>query len=199
MKNLKDDRTKTIPSKMRGGKELPSCSTPDSPFVLSKLATPQPAIISNMLQAMMPLLLCMMLVLWMGSLSILFSINVLIQWFPMKILTKLQVLHPSLLFLLWWIQFKLSVLITFLSLFQMLFLAGAPLNRSSLFIHIRSAEDISKDPSFHSQFVQTISRLLSYSSHLTQPVQSLFKSFQRCFFWLGPNPQVFSQDLTWLF
>ena len=25
------------------------------------------------------------------------------------------------------------------------------------------------------------------------------KSFQRCIFWVGPNPQVFFQDLTWLF
>ena len=44
MKNLKDAKTKIFPSKMRGGKELPSSSALDSPSVLSKLATPAPAI-----------------------------------------------------------------------------------------------------------------------------------------------------------
>ena len=50
MKNLKDPRTKIFPSTTRGGKELPSSSTLDSPSVLSKLATPKPAsaINSNM-------------------------------------------------------------------------------------------------------------------------------------------------------
>ena len=43
MKNLKDDRTRTIPSTTRGGKELPSSSALDSPSVLSKLATAKPA------------------------------------------------------------------------------------------------------------------------------------------------------------
>ena len=43
MKNLKDAKTKILPSTMRGGKELPSGSAPDSPSVLSKLATPKPA------------------------------------------------------------------------------------------------------------------------------------------------------------
>ena len=41
MKNLKDERTKIFPSTTRGGKELPSSSTLDSPSVLSKLATPK--------------------------------------------------------------------------------------------------------------------------------------------------------------
>ena len=42
--------------------------------------------------------------------------------------------------------------------------------------------------------------LLSYSSLLIQPVQYLLSNlFQRWFLWVGPNPQVFSQDLTWLF
>ena len=50
MKNLKDAKTKIIPSKMRGGKELPSSSALDSPSVLSKLATPPPVIHSNMSQ-----------------------------------------------------------------------------------------------------------------------------------------------------
>ena len=44
MKNLKDDRTKILPSTTRGDKELPSSSTLDSPSVLSKLATPTPVI-----------------------------------------------------------------------------------------------------------------------------------------------------------
>jgi hypothetical protein len=47
MKNLKDTRTKIVPSKTREGKELPSHSTLDSPSVLSKLATPPPAINSD--------------------------------------------------------------------------------------------------------------------------------------------------------
>ena len=49
MKNLKDTRTKIVPSKTRAGKELPSSSALDSPSVLSKLATPTPAIHSDML------------------------------------------------------------------------------------------------------------------------------------------------------
>ena len=50
MKNLKDSKTKIYPSKTRGGKELPSSSALDSPFVMSKLATPPHAINSDMLQ-----------------------------------------------------------------------------------------------------------------------------------------------------
>ena len=49
MRNLKDERTKIFPSTTRGGKELPSSSALDSPSVLSKLATPTPAIDSDML------------------------------------------------------------------------------------------------------------------------------------------------------
>ena len=48
MKNLKDARTKIFPSTTRGGKELPSSSALNSPSVLSKLATPTPAIDSDM-------------------------------------------------------------------------------------------------------------------------------------------------------
>ena len=48
MRNLKDQRTKIFPSTTRGGKELPSSSALDSPSVLSKLATPTPAIDSDM-------------------------------------------------------------------------------------------------------------------------------------------------------
>jgi hypothetical protein len=47
MKNLKDNRTKIVPFKTRGGKELPSSSALDSPSILSKLATPPPAIASD--------------------------------------------------------------------------------------------------------------------------------------------------------
>ena len=49
MKNLKDAKTKTFPSKTRGGKELPSSSALDSPSVIRKLTTPL-AINSNMSQ-----------------------------------------------------------------------------------------------------------------------------------------------------
>ena len=48
MKNLRDPETKIYPSTTRGGKEFPSSSALDSPSVLSKLATPTPAIDSNM-------------------------------------------------------------------------------------------------------------------------------------------------------
>ena len=48
MKNLKDSKTKIYPSTTRGGKELPSSSALDSPSVMSKLATPTPAIESDM-------------------------------------------------------------------------------------------------------------------------------------------------------
>ena len=48
MRNSKDQRTKIFPSTTRGGKELPSSSALDSPSFLSKLATPTPAIDSDM-------------------------------------------------------------------------------------------------------------------------------------------------------
>lgn len=51
MKNLKDAKTKIFPSKTRGGKELPSHSTLDSPSILSRLATPSHAINHDMSQA----------------------------------------------------------------------------------------------------------------------------------------------------
>ena len=47
MKNLKDTKTTIFPSTTRGGKELPSSSTLDSPSVISKLATPEPATAMN--------------------------------------------------------------------------------------------------------------------------------------------------------
>ena len=50
MKNLKDTKTKIVPSRMRGGKELPSHSALDSPSILSKLATPPHAINPDMSQ-----------------------------------------------------------------------------------------------------------------------------------------------------
>src|SRR6186997_2081755 len=48
MKNLKDSKTKILPSTMRGGNELPSSSALDSPSVMSKFVTPTPAIESDM-------------------------------------------------------------------------------------------------------------------------------------------------------
>ena len=48
MRNLKYKRTKIYPSTTRGGKELSSSSALDSPSVMSKLATPTPAIHSDM-------------------------------------------------------------------------------------------------------------------------------------------------------
>ena len=50
MKNLKDAKTKIYPSTTRAGKELPSSSALDSPSVMSKLATPPPAVESDMSQ-----------------------------------------------------------------------------------------------------------------------------------------------------
>ena len=47
MRNLEDEGTKIFPSTKRGGKELPSSSTLDSPSVLSKLVTPKPATAMN--------------------------------------------------------------------------------------------------------------------------------------------------------
>ena len=47
MKNLKDAKTKILPSTTRGGKELPSSSALDSPSVMSKFATPKPATAMN--------------------------------------------------------------------------------------------------------------------------------------------------------
>ena len=47
MKNLKDAKTKILPSTTRGGKEPPSSSTLDSPSVISRLATPKPATAMN--------------------------------------------------------------------------------------------------------------------------------------------------------
>ena len=47
MKNLKDAKTKILPSTVRGGKELPSSSALDSPSIISRLATPKPATAMN--------------------------------------------------------------------------------------------------------------------------------------------------------
>ena len=49
MRNLKDERTNIFTSTTRGGKELPSSSTLDSPSVMSKLATPTIVIDSDRL------------------------------------------------------------------------------------------------------------------------------------------------------
>ena len=132
----------------------------------------------------------------MGSLSILFrqcSYPVILK----KILTELQVHHSSFSF-----SSPVDLPQAFgvdhiLILVQMLSHAGASHNCSSLSILIRSAQDISEDSCFHSQSVQAIWRLLSHSSHLILPVQYLFQSIvQRCILLVGPNPQVFFQDLT---
>ncbi|KAI4994855.1 hypothetical protein ZWY2020_034758 [Hordeum vulgare] len=48
MKNLKDLKTKVLPSTTRGGKEFPSSSALDSPSVMSKFATSPPARNLNM-------------------------------------------------------------------------------------------------------------------------------------------------------
>ena len=45
--DLKENKTKIYPSTTRGGKELPSSFALDSPYVLSKLATPKPASAMN--------------------------------------------------------------------------------------------------------------------------------------------------------
>ena len=50
MRNLKHEKTKIFPSKTRGGTKLPSSSALDSPSVISKLATRQHAINSDMSQ-----------------------------------------------------------------------------------------------------------------------------------------------------
>ena len=50
MNNLKDPKTKIFPSRTRGGKELPSSSPLDSPYVISELGKPQHAINSDMSQ-----------------------------------------------------------------------------------------------------------------------------------------------------
>ena len=50
MKNLKDTKTKIVPCRTRGGKELTSPSAHDSPYVLSRLATPPHAINPGMSQ-----------------------------------------------------------------------------------------------------------------------------------------------------
>ena len=49
MRNLKDERTKILPSTTRGGNELLSSSALDSPSVMSKFATHTPVIDSDML------------------------------------------------------------------------------------------------------------------------------------------------------
>ena len=50
MKNLKYTKTKIVPSKTRGAKELPSSLALDSPSVMSRFATPPHAINLDMSQ-----------------------------------------------------------------------------------------------------------------------------------------------------
>ena len=47
MKNLKNAKTKILPSTTRGGKELPSSSALDYPSIISRLSTPKPATATN--------------------------------------------------------------------------------------------------------------------------------------------------------
>ena len=102
-----------------------------------------------------------------------FSINVLTRWFSWRCSSSFSFF---ILFLLRWIQFKLSVLIIFPSSFQVFSYAGVSLNHSPLAIQLsRSVEDISEDSCFHSASILTISRLLPHSSHLIQPVLSPFQ------------------------
>src|SRR4051812_40724559 len=92
----------------------------------------------------------------------------------MKILTKLQVHHSSF--------FSSPVVpIQALSIISLLVYNAficrctsySSTSRHSLF---QSDEDISEDSSFHSQFTLVLLRMLSHSSHLILPVQSLFLS-----------------------
>ena len=136
----------------------------------------------------------------MGSLSILFrqySYPVILR----KILRKPQVRYSSLVFFSGGFNSSFRCWSCPFSSFQMLSHAGVSPNLSLLAIQgFRSVEELLEDSRFHSQPLQGILRLLSHSSHLIQPVQSPFQVIvQRCFSWVGPNPQVFSQDLTWLF
>ena len=48
---MRDSKTKIMPSKTKGGKELPTWSMLDSPTVLSRLVTPPPAIQSDAIQS----------------------------------------------------------------------------------------------------------------------------------------------------
>ena len=67
--------------------------------------------------------------------------------------------HHYLPFLLWWIQFKLSIFIIFLSSFLMFSHDDAPLYHSSLAIQLfHCAEDILEGSSCHPRSVQPISR-----------------------------------------
>ena len=78
---------------------------------------------------------------------------------------EFQFHHSSFFFLLWWIQFKLSVLIVFLSSFQMLSHVGASLNHPPLAIHvIWSAKDIPEDSSFYSQSFQVFRDLTFFKA-----------------------------------
>ena len=71
MRNLKDNQTKIVPSRMRGGKELPSSSAFDSPTILNQLVTPSPVDHPDMSMSlmMMPLKLMMILLLHMLKLK----------------------------------------------------------------------------------------------------------------------------------
>ena len=132
--------------------------------------------------------------------SSLFSINVWIRWSLMKMLTELQVHYSSSLFFSGGLISSLGVIISLpvvSHIFPCEFLIQGSIIYSPLPVHIWSAEDISEDSCFHSLSVQVILRLLSHSSHLIQPVQSpLSINCSTVYLLVGPNPQVFFQDLT---
>ena len=115
-----------------------------------------------------------------GSFSILFrqcSYPVIL----MKILMELQVRHSS--FFSSPVDSSQVLSIISFSLFQIPSHTGAPHNRPLLAILLFwYLKDISEDSSCHSRSIQPISRLLSHSSHLNQPVQSLIQIVQRCIF-----------------
>ena len=129
---------------------------------------------------------------YLWEVSSFFSFNVLIRWFPMKMLNS----------------FKFIILRSFSSLVDpiqafsvdhILFLGSSvfPARSPLASLSFRSVQDISGDSSVFQ---------LIRGCHLIQIFQ-LFRCiiylfnipFQRCFLLVGPNPQVFSQDLTWLF
>ena len=98
MKNLKDPKTKIFPSRTRGGKELPSSSTLDSPSVMNKLATPPHAINSDMSQviddatssmdnAMMLLVPCLIM---MMCHLVIFLMNKLLDLYNMMLLNLMM-------------------------------------------------------------------------------------------------------------
>ena len=119
----------------------------------------------------------------------------------MKILTELQVRHFSLVFFFGGF-YSSSRCRPYSSLYFKCFSrAGAPLNHSFLDIHLfRCPEGISEGLPCHPRSVQPISRMFPHSSHLIQPVLSLFWIVQWCIFWAALTHRSFPGSyLTLLF